>query len=77
MTDKLTLDEVRRMFGGTIPKSAMDIIRVANDAVTLDDLRLTLEAMAASEHGGPKRASPGVLFGAELNDEGRDGQGGR
>lgn len=77
MTDKLTLDDVRRMFGGTIPKSAMDIIRVANDAVTLDDLRLTLESMAASEHDGPKRAGPGVLFGKELNDEGRDGKGAR
>lgn len=75
MTDKLTLDEVRRMFGGTMPKFAMNIISVANDDVKLDDLRPTLKAMAASEHAAPRRASFGVLFGEELNDERPDGHG--
>ncbi|QBX34670.1 hypothetical protein E4191_08075 [Paracoccus liaowanqingii] len=75
MTDKLTLDDVRQMFGGTIPKSALNIISVANDNVTLDDLRHTLEGLAALEHAAPRKRSLGVLFGKELNDEHADGQG--
>ena len=74
MTNNLTLDEVRQMFGGTIPKAAMDIISVANDSMTLDDLRVSLEALAASEHAAPTKRSFNVLFGKELNDEHTDAQ---
>lgn len=75
MTDKLTLDEVRRMFGGTISKTAMDLISAANDDLTLDDLRPDLEALAASENSRRRKRSFGVLFGKELNGKGADGQG--
>lgn len=74
MTNKLTLDEVRRMFGGAIPKAAMDIINDAGDDAAPDDLRLALEALAASSHATPKKRRFRVLFGKELNGEPADGQ---
>ncbi|MGZ3216703.1 hypothetical protein [Paracoccus sp. T5] len=74
MTEKLTLDDVRRMFGGAIPKVAKDIIDGADEGVTLDDLRPELEALAAPEHADPRRRRFRVLFGKELNGEPGDEQ---
>lgn len=74
MTDKLNIDDVRRMFGGTIPKVARDIINGADEGVSLDDLRPELEALAAPEHGDPNKRRFRVLFGKELNGEPSDAQ---
>ena len=75
MTDNFTLDDVRRMFGGTIPKAAMNIICGANDTSTLEGLRPELEALAASAYAAPKKRSFRILFGKELNGGRVDGQG--
>lgn len=75
MTDQLTLDEIRQMFGGTIPEAAMDIIRAANDDTTLDDLRPALKALLVTEYAALRKRRVRVLFGQELNSKRADGQG--
>lgn len=75
MNGHLTLDEVRQMFGGAIPKVVMDIINTANDDRTLDDFRPALQALAALENATPRKRRLGVLFGKELNGEHADGHG--
>lgn len=75
MTDNPTLEEVRRMFGGTIPQAAMDIINDAGDDTAPEDLRRALAALAASAHAAPKKRRFRVLFGKELNGQRTDGKG--